>query len=69
VLGRSLDELPPQTRRLLTLIDQLATSDNNNAVTPVNSTAAMISVRPIFVNAQLAAGFINPITMTLVVPR
>jgi hypothetical protein len=27
VLGRSLDELPPQTRRLLTLIDQLATAE------------------------------------------
>jgi len=27
VLGRSLDELPPQTRRLLTLIDDLATSE------------------------------------------
>jgi DNA primase len=27
VLGRSLDELPPQTRRLLTLIDELATTE------------------------------------------
>jgi DNA primase catalytic core len=27
VLGRSLDELPPQTRRLLTLIDQMATGE------------------------------------------
>jgi len=27
VLGRSLDELPPQTRRLLTLIDQMVTSE------------------------------------------
>jgi DNA primase catalytic core len=27
VLGRSLDELPPQTRRLLTIVDQLATAE------------------------------------------
>jgi DNA primase catalytic core len=27
VLGRSLDELPPQTRRLLTLVDQLASAE------------------------------------------
>ena len=28
VLGRSLDELPPQTRRLLTLLDQMVTSES-----------------------------------------